>query len=238
MGKFTRRDALASATALGAVVLAGCVAEEDEPDGTDGTTGSPADRATRNDTDDGPTDTTEPKDTETSDDAEDTDGDDNDGGGQGADTEGQDDDTEDDEYDSSQGETDDERDSEESDGGGDTVEGQEVVLDYSVETTKTGCTAGSIGTGRGELVSQTEGTVTAEGSVVTSTPCHRAVIDGVSYSDGELALVVDVESTLGPDELCVQCIGQITYEATISVAEGVAVDSVSVTPVDQLPSSG
>lgn len=215
--EFTRREALAGATALGAFALAGCVAEEDngEPSGVDEDVAETESNGGENSTDgqaaaadradeERPTGESEAdsnrdqRDSKSRDDEQES-GDDNSG----------------DSTKPTQGE-----DREEP------VEG--LVQGYSVQTTETGCTTGRVGTGRGQLVSQREGTVTVEGSLVTSTPCHDAVLNGVNYRDGELALAVAAESNLGPEEYCVQCVGEISYEATVSVAEGVEVERVSV----------
>jgi hypothetical protein len=257
MERLTRRDALASATALGAVVLAGCVAEEDDgpdggadggetgtPDGEPAGTTEPETTGTPDGTDDGrnddsQADAAQDDQRQDSDYGDSADDDQREGGDDGDGDDGDGGDGEDARDDRDGGETGDgsQEDGTDDDRDG-TLDGQEVVLDYTVETTETGCTAEDIGTGRGELVSRTDGTVTVAGSVVTSNPCHEAVVESVSYVDGELTLAAGAESTLGPGELCVQCLGQISYEAVISVAEGVDVDSVSVSSAGQLSGSG
>jgi hypothetical protein len=111
-------------------------------------------------------------------------------------------------------------------------DGKEVVLNHTVETTDTGCTAKSLGTARKRDVSRADGVVTVEGTLVTSTPCHSVIVESVRYNSGDLALAVSVEPQPG---VCIECLGEITYEATVTLSEGVAVDTVSVTYVETDP---
>lgn len=184
MKEFTRRDALAGATTLGTVVLAGCVADEDDDSadandarmeriGGDGSSGGTSEQ----------TRTVEPETTQEPD---------------------------------------------------DTIESEEIVLDYTAETTETACTAEQIGSGHAELVSQSNGTVTIEGYIVTSTPCHESRLRTVRYTDGRLILSVATASNLRSEEFCVQCLGKISYEAVISIAEGITIDSASMASADQV----
>lgn len=60
-------------------------------------------------------------------------------------------------------------------------------------------------------------TVTLSGVLVTSNPCHEAVLVEYSLTDGELSVDIDAVSTLDEGEVCIECIGAISYEATIEV---------------------
>ena len=113
------------------------------------------------------------------------------------------------------------------------------VVTHSVVTTDTGCTSGT-GGGRPERVdadedvttTQREETVTVEGAVVASTPCHEAIVESASYNAGTLSLVVDTQSTLGDDEMCMECLGEVEYEVTVELTEGTTVDDISVTHIE------
>ena len=116
-----------------------------------------------------------------------------------------------------------------------------VVLANSIVTTNRECTGEIPPTGSPERVdadretefSQSDDTVTVDGSLVASTPCHEAYIDSVGYDSGTLSLTVGVESNTDPDELCVECLAEIEYEATVEVAEDVTVQSVSVSHIQR-----
>jgi hypothetical protein len=241
MTEYTRRDALTGATALGALVLAGCVAD----DGGESTGSS--DGGDQGD-DEGPSGETETSaggpgesdgvtgngvDSQAESGDESDDGDEErvergaDEGGEGG-VNGRADGDEDDERgdeDGDGGNEDDERGDEDDRDRRGPVDGQEVVLGHTVETTDSGCTTKSIGTARKRGVTRTDGGVTVEGSLVTSTPCYAAVVESVSYDSGDLTLAVSAEPEPG---VCIECIGEITYEATVSLSEGVTVDTVSV----------
>ena len=111
-----------------------------------------------------------------------------------------------------------------------------AVLASSIVTTNRGCTGEIPPSDSPERIdadgetefSQSDDTVTVDGSLVASTPCHEAYIDSVGYDSGTLSLTVGVESNTDPDELCVECLAEIEYEATVDVAEDVTVRSVSV----------
>jgi hypothetical protein len=131
----------------------------------------------------------------------------------------------------------DDADGDESDADGDGLES--AVLANSIATTDRSCT-GNIPPGdepervdaddRTEF-SQTDNTVTVEGTLTASTPCHEAYTESVSYDGGVLSLVVGVESNLADDEYCTECLAEIQYEATVEVAEQTTVDDVSVTHI-------
>lgn len=59
-------------------------------------------------------------------------------------------------------------------------------------------------------------------------PCHMATIDGVQVIDGTLLVEVGVESDQDPEEVCVECVGRVEYEATVVVDDPDALESVDV----------
>lgn len=113
------------------------------------------------------------------------------------------------------------------------------IITHSIVTTDTGCTGGTGGDSPERVdaseetaTTQREDTVTVEGAVVASNPCHEAVVESVSYDDGTVSLVVDTQSTLEADEFCTECLGEIEYEATVELTEDADVDDISVTHIE------
>lgn len=89
-----------------------------------------------------------------------------------------------------------------------------------VETLETGCATGenSIGATRdGDIVS-------VEGVIDAPDPCHTAVVSDISLDNSELEVAVGVEPR---NNLCQQCLGEVTYEATIDL-DGADVERVVV----------
>jgi len=110
------------------------------------------------------------------------------------------------------------------------------VADHSIATTGAECTNETPGddieridAGEETEFTQTDNTVTVSGSLLAPNPCHEAYLEGVSYDDGVLSLVVGTEWEGG--EYCQECIGDIHYEATVSLDDGTVVDDVSVTHI-------
>jgi len=108
------------------------------------------------------------------------------------------------------------------------------VADHSIATTGGECTNETPGddieridAGEETEFTQTDDTVTVSGSLLAPNPCHEAYLEGVSYDDGVLSLVVGTEWEGGG--YCQECVGEIHYEATVSLVDGTVVDDVSVT---------
>jgi hypothetical protein len=126
------------------------------------------------------------------------------------------------------------------DGSRDGATGEAVLAD-SIVTTERGCTGNIPPSGELEResadeetsVSQSDNTVTVQGSLTASTPCHEANLERVSYDGGVLSLAVGTESNLDSDEMCVECLAELEYEATVEVADGVAVEDVSVAHIQR-----
>lgn len=97
----------------------------------------------------------------------------------------------------------------------------------SVETLDTAC-ATENETADGTLDS---GLVTVEGLVEASNPCHEVEVTDLRLDGQTLTVEVDVESTLDEGAACQDCIGQLEYEATISVDD----DPVETLIVDHVP---
>jgi len=76
-------------------------------------------------------------------------------------------------------------------------------------------------------VSFTETTVRVTGVARTPTPCYEAVVDSVGVTDDELRVGVGFDRD--GSEACVQCIGAVTYEATVDLDTTDGIDAVTVT---------
>jgi len=85
----------------------------------------------------------------------------------------------------------------------------------AIETTDAACAGGA----GGEVsVERADGLVAIEGTFTAPNPCHEAVIEGVTVEGDTLQVDVDRQSTLGEGEFCQECVGAISYEATVEVA--------------------
>lgn len=96
------------------------------------------------------------------------------------------------------------------------------VAEQAIETLGTACgetdTVGVDGVGP---------TVRVHGTIPAPTPCHEAELVSAEVDDDTLALTIDVT----PDESgesCVECLGEIEYEARIELAGPPEIDTVQV----------
>jgi len=110
---------------------------------------------------------------------------------------------------------------------GDNGGGSTGIVDSSLETVESSC--GRLDGGESD-VTVTDTTVTVEGWIGgLSNPCHEAVLGEVTLEDRELLVSVGVRSTLGENEACADCIGEVSYEAEISLEEPIDAENVRVT---------
>lgn len=100
-----------------------------------------------------------------------------------------------------------------------------AVNSHSIETVDTGCAGAVEDRVTGSDIAR-DNTVTVEGVVTASNPCHDATIEEASVRDGVLNIAVGATGT--DVEMCVECVGEITYEATVELAESVDIKEVSV----------
>lgn len=108
--------------------------------------------------------------------------------------------------------------------------GEEIdheIRGTSIETLDTDC--GSTGDAS---VSPESDRIVIDGTIVAGNPCHEAVLVDAAVRDGELRVGIDVESTLGEDEVCIQCVGEIEYRAIVEVTDVEQLASVIVDHVD------
>lgn len=112
-------------------------------------------------------------------------------------------------------------------------------LESSVERVGSDCA----GMGPGEVtVFLDEETYVVQGTIPSPTPCYEPVIESHAFDDGTLSLTIDV--TASGDGPCMDCNGEVMYDATISGVDREQVDRVSVThtggkthdtPADEIP---
>lgn len=101
-----------------------------------------------------------------------------------------------------------------------------AVMGHSIETVEADCGSATDDRVVSSGVAR-DNTVTVEGVVTAPNPCHEATVEGVEFRDG--LLNVEVGATpLEEEGMCVQCLGAISYKATVQVAESVSVEDVSV----------
>lgn len=152
MRELSRRDALAGATALGTVVLAGCVSDDGDDDSdTTGNGGA-------------------------------GNGDDNDAGN-----------------------------------GDDNGANEELeLLDTAFESAEGSCSSPTGDTASLEIDGTT---LRINGTSPAPNPCHKCVLESATFENDSLSLVISVESTLEGEEVCIECVGEVSYEATCEFSE-------------------
>lgn len=72
------------------------------------------------------------------------------------------------------------------------------------------------------------GKVTVSGTIDAANPCRTATVGGVTYDESANELAVTIATEPGDQDMCVQCIGEIEYEARFRFPEALP-DSVTVT---------
>lgn len=91
---------------------------------------------------------------------------------------------------------------------------RESVGGLSVETAET--TDTRCQTGEERVTASRDGdTLSVTGVIQASNPCHEAIVDSLTTTDGVPTVAIDVESTLDEGEMCQQCIGHVSYEVTL-----------------------
>lgn len=101
-------------------------------------------------------------------------------------------------------------------------ERSDVTLDgVTITTTDTDCGSAD---DENVTVAVTDGTVTVAGVTPAPNPCHEAVLDAASLTDGHLSLAVGVQETERTN--CIQCTGRVDYEVRVDdgTVERVTVD--------------
>lgn len=107
------------------------------------------------------------------------------------------------------------------DGGNDS--GGNAVEERSITTVGTDCA----GTESDTVLVVVDGTTyTVEGTLPAATPCYLANLVESSVSDGTLSLSVDVEED-PEEEACIECDGEVSYDATVETSEAVETVTVS-----------
>lgn len=70
--------------------------------------------------------------------------------------------------------------------------------------------------------------VTIDGRIHTGDPCRDAVITETQTDSGDLSVSIGARSTLDENEGCQQCLGEVTYSASVSLSDFSALDRVTV----------
>lgn len=92
--------------------------------------------------------------------------------------------------------------------------GSPSVQSRNITTTDAGCGSAS------EAAVTFDGgssTVSVDGSLMASDPCHAATVERAGMSDGTFTVVIGAEA--GDADTCQQCLGQVDYEARFAFAD-------------------
>lgn len=100
-------------------------------------------------------------------------------------------------------------------GTGEKTEENEVTV-AGVDTATTTCAGGD----DSARATSTDGQLTIQGQIRAPNPCHEAVVSDLTAADDEVTVTVGVESTLGEDEMCQQCVGLVSYSVTLAGGNG------------------
>jgi hypothetical protein len=94
-----------------------------------------------------------------------------------------------------------------------------TVADHSITTTRADCASGE-DDGVSVTIDRDAGRVRVSGALSTPNPCHRATPSTVEYDAGSETLALDVVA-VSTEDVCVECIGRVAYEATVDFGGGV-----------------
>lgn len=92
------------------------------------------------------------------------------------------------------------------------------VVDQEITTVDTGCGTPDDDDRSTDIDGEI---VTIEGVRTAPNPCHDAVISEVALKNGTLKVTIDVEPSSGEDEVCIDCVGRIEYEAVLELDDEV-----------------
>jgi len=114
------------------------------------------------------------------------------------------------------------------DGGNGNGNGDGPIADTDTETVSADCGSEDDETMDVDIGSDT---VTLTGIISTPDPCHAVVLADTSVDETTLSASIDVEDTTDEDEGCMDCVGAVEYEATITLSEDVDIETVELTHV-------
>ena len=69
-------------------------------------------------------------------------------------------------------------------------------------------------------VTKANESVIVEGTIRTSTPCYEPTLESVTYDEDDDRLTVVVDTVEDGTEVCIQCVGAITYRVTVDFERG------------------
>jgi len=100
------------------------------------------------------------------------------------------------------------------------------IISTSIETTDRGPRSSDLS--EDVELSRSEGTVTIEGLILTSTPHHEAVLEEAAIENRKLELSVDTESTLEGNNMGTTELGFVKYEVTVEMDDTDTLEGVTV----------
>lgn len=98
-----------------------------------------------------------------------------------------------------------------------------------IETTDAGCGSPASESASVELLADA---LEITGSLSAANPCHEASVVDLAWGDDSVTITIDTVSTLEDDEVCVECVGEISYRATVSMEDESVPATVIVDHVD------
>lgn len=106
----------------------------------------------------------------------------------------------------------------------DDAEGELSAVSSDIVTIDTDC-----GTEHADHSWSLEGdTVVIDGYRPAPNPCHEATIEEVLVVSDTLVVDLGIDSTREQDEVCIECVGKISYQATVEVENPAALETVEV----------
>lgn len=102
------------------------------------------------------------------------------------------------------------------------------VVSSNLETTEAGCGAEATG----YEWSVEDDTIVVTGSRTAPNPCHRATLEDVRVDDGVLELEIGLAQATDEGVDCMQCVGEISYEATVELGDVSSIETVDVLGTD------
>ena len=100
----------------------------------------------------------------------------------------------------------------------------------TVEATALSTVDAACGDEESAAVTVEDDVMTVDGALTAPNPCHEAVLGDVSVAGDQLSIHVGAVST--GEDLCIECVGRIEYEATVTLRDADALGSVHVIHAD------
>lgn len=91
------------------------------------------------------------------------------------------------------------------------------VADVRLRTTDGTCASGDE-PGAAVSFDEADGTLGIQGQVTAPTPCHRVHLDSVRFDEAAAELTVVLTTAPGDQDACVECVGALSFDATVEIA--------------------